>query len=166
MQCISSTDATFLDTLGRWLQTSSEILLAIRYSRAAGAKSFEFFSSFDAVLQRIRGLPAEASITAFRQPQLQLRGIIDDGFISRCLSSIADGTEFLVVETVQRSAGRASWFHEMAGESHAELREALEDSRGRSVAVGEYPRLESKDSPDIISAVVPDEHGTVRLGVY
>ena len=43
------------------------------------------------------------------------------------------------METAQRTCGRASWFHDTAGETHAELREALEDSRGNAVAPGLYP---------------------------
>jgi hypothetical protein len=65
----------------------------------------------------------------------------------------------------RRAYGEMSWFHNEAGESHAELREALEESRGTPVAVGPYPsRLE--DSDDVASAIVPDENGIVRIGVY
>ncbi|MGC1649722.1 MAG: hypothetical protein WA741_28185 [Candidatus Sulfotelmatobacter sp.] len=74
-------------------------------------------------------------------------------------------TEFLVVETVRTTAGRASWFHDEAGESHNELREALEDSRGRHVAVGEYPKW-LEDGPDVISGYIPDRDGIVRSGAY
>lgn len=61
-----------------------------------------------------------------------------------------------MVETVQRTAGRMSWFHDMAGETHAELREALEDSRGSPVAVGLYPPW-LNHGPDVVTAYVPDE---------
>jgi hypothetical protein len=45
------------------------------------------------------------------------------------------------------------------------LREALEDSRDVPVAVGIRP-LWLMDTDDVISAIVPDEHGIVRVGAY
>jgi hypothetical protein len=45
------------------------------------------------------------------------------------------------------------------------LREELEGSRGVAVAVGLYPPW-LEDTEDVISAVVPDEHGAVKSGVY
>jgi hypothetical protein len=137
----------------------------IRYSRAAGNKSFEFFTSFALAEERLRQLAPETNIIVFRKPQLTIRGIVDDEFIGSGLKGIADGTEFLVVETVRTTAGRASWFHDEAGESHNELREALKDSRGRQVAVGEYPKW-LKDGPDVISGYIPDRDGIVRSGAY
>ena len=161
----STTDKKFLATLETWLGSQHEILVMIRYSHAAGARDFEFFSSFQNVADRIRGLPLRASIIAFRQPQLPLRGIVDDGFISRCLSFIPNGSEYLIVETVRRVYGRASWFHEGSGISHAELRDDLEECRGAPVAAGLYPEW-FEDTVDVISAYVPDEHGVVKSGVY
>ena len=161
----SATDPKFLGTLESWLRDLPEILVLIRYSHAAGNKDFEFFSSFGTLSNRIRQLPPRTSVVAFRQPQLPLRGVVDECFIASCLSRIPDGSEFLVLETTRRAYGEMSWLHNEAGESHAELREALEESRGTPVAVGPYPsRLE--DSDDVASAIVPDENGIVRIGVY
>jgi hypothetical protein len=81
------------------------------------------------------------------------------------MRDIPDGSEFLVLEATRRAHGKESWFHWKAGESHAELREALEDSRDVPVAVGLYPPSLS-DTDDVISAIVPDEHGIVRVGAY
>ena len=161
----SSADKAFINTLERWLYNKREILVLIRYSGAAGAKSFEFFSSFATLMERLGELPPRTSIIAFRQLQLPLRGIVNDEFISKCLSRIPDGSEFLVLETASRKAGQTSWFHEAAGETHSELREALEDSRGSWVAVGPYPPWQ-EDSADVVSGVVPDEHGIVKPGPY
>ena len=148
-----------------WLRNGAEILVLFRYSRAGGKKSFEFFSSFDALSGRLRELRPQTQVVAFRQAQLPIRGEIDDALIETCLRRIPDGSEFLVVETVRRTAGRMSWFHNEAGESHEELRESLESSRGTPVAVGAYPRFWLED-PDVITAIAPDEHGKVSLGVY
>jgi hypothetical protein len=159
----SATDPKFLGTLESWLLSLSEILVLIRYSAAAGSKDFELFASFVALSKRIRQLPPRTSIVAFRQPQAPLRGVVDEDFVASCLSCVPDGSEFLVLETARR--GERSWFHWMAGETHAELREALEGSRGAPVAVGPYPPW-LVDSDDVISAIVPDENGIVRVGVY
>ena len=161
----SAADRQFLKTIEQWLQSQSEILVLIRYSRAGGNKSFELFTSFAVLDERLRELPPESCVIAFRTPQLPLRGVVDDEFVASCLRSMDDGSEFLVTETVRTSAGRASWFHHEAGESHKELREALEDSRGKHVAVGKYPDW-LNDSPDVISAYIPDREGIVRSGVY
>ena len=165
MSYTSSTDERFLATLEEWLRSSHEILVLIRYSHAAGSKAFEFFSTSEVLTQRLRGLPQRTCIIAFRQPQLPLRGMVDDTFIATCLSRISHGSEFLVVEMSRRAYGSASWFHHGAGESHAALREELESLRGNAVAVGLYPPW-IEDTQDVISAVVPDDHGVVTTGVY
>lgn len=162
---LSAKDSRFLNTLELWLRDQSEILVIIRYSRAAGAKSFEFFSSFTDLAQRLIELPPSTNIIAFRQPQLALRGTVDEAFVEKCIASIPETAEFLLVETAPQAAGKVSRFHHEAGQSHQELRAALENSRGRAVAVGVYPRW-NEESPDVISAVVPDDHGDVKRGVY
>jgi hypothetical protein len=162
MGYVSATDRKFLGALENWLRSLPEILVLIRRPRA-GEMAFEFFSSFEALSNRIRELPPRTWIIARRQ--LPLRGVVDDRFIASCLDRIPDGAEFLVLETERRTAGRMSWFHSDAGETHAELREALEESRGAPVAVGPYPPcLEVSD--DVVSAIVPDENGIVRADSY
>jgi len=80
-------------------------------------------------------------------------------------SNIPEGSEFVVVETVRRTAGQYPWFHDEAGEKHQELRESLENLRGRPVAVGVHPPW-LEHSPYVISGYVPDEDGVARTGVY
>jgi len=161
----STTDPKFFSTLETWIREKSEILVLIRYSHAGGIKDFEFFSSFQVLAEKIRELRACTCVIAFKQPQLPLRGVVDDGFINECLKSIPEGSEYLVVELVKRVAGKASWIHHSDGESHAELRDDLEESRGTSVAAGLYPPW-LKDTEDVVSAVVPDQDGVVRSGIY
>lgn len=161
----STTDKNFLKSLEDWMRGQSEIMILIRNSRAAGSKSFEFFTSFAAVKERLARLKAETSVTAFRKPQLPLRGCVDDEFIGKCVSFIPASSEFLVLETDPRMATQQWLFHHEAGESRDQLQQVLEGLRGRLVAVGEYPRW-LKDSPDVISAYVPNHDGTVKAGVY
>jgi len=81
------------------------------------------------------------------------------------MRNIPDGSEFLMLQTIRTVSGKASWFHWADGNSHAELREVLEKSRDLPVAVGIYPPW-LIDTDDVISAIVPDEHGIVRVGIY
>ena len=73
---LSTTDTKFLRTVEDWLHSQSEILVLIRYSRAAGSKSFEFFRSFERLRERLKELTPETSVTVFRKRQLPLRGIV------------------------------------------------------------------------------------------
>jgi hypothetical protein len=164
MDYASATDPAFLGKLESWLGAQPEILVLIRYSLAAGSKGFEFFSSFDDLATRIHQLPPSTSIIAFKQPQLQLRGVVNDDFIANCLSRVPNGSEFLVLETALLTPENKSRLH-WAGETHSELREVLESARGALVAFGPYPPC-LRDTDDVVSAIVPDENGFVRLGVY
>ena len=165
MTYVSTTDKRFLETLRDWLRSQREILLLIRYHAAAGAKDFEFFSSFHALAERLNRLPTRASVIVFKQRQLAFRGVVDDDFIARCTSSIPNGSEYLVVETKLRAYDEFFVSYWSAGESQSDLRQDLEHSRGEAVAVGVYPAW-LEDTEDVLSAHVPDEDGVVRPGDY
>src|SRR5215510_14359664 len=111
MSYVAITDPKFLGTLETWFLNQKEILVMTRYSHAAGSREFEFFSSFSDLSARLRQLPRLAYATAFKRRQLPLRGVVDDGFITKCLATIPDDSEYLVVETVRRVYGSRSWFH-------------------------------------------------------
>ena len=159
-----TTASEVLATLERWFRTQSEILVRSR-GRASGSEGFEFFSSYEALVKKMREARPYTWFTVFQQPQLPLRGVVDDGFITRCTSSIPDGAEYLLVETVRTVAGSMSWFHNRSDESHAMLRDDLEDCRGKPVAFGLYPPcLEERE--DVIHAFTPDAEGVVIAGSY
>jgi hypothetical protein len=160
-----TTDAEFLSTLEDWFRSQSEILVEIRYRCGGGSQDFELFSSFQALSDRIRELPAGACVTGFRTPQLPFRGVVNDDFVTKCLEQIPDGSEYLMAETVRRVYGRHSFFHCGSGESHAELRDDLEECRGAPVAAGLYPPV-LEESANVVRAVVPDADGVVRAGPY
>jgi hypothetical protein len=164
-QLTSTTDKEFLGTVNDWLESQREVLVLIRYSRAGGEKSFEFFTSFERLRERLGKLKPETSVTVFRERQLPLRGCVEDEFIGKCLNSVQAGSEFVVAGTARRTYGSQSWFHHEEGESHEELREVLEGLRGEPVAVGEYPPW-LEDSLNVISSYVPAPDGSVRAGVY
>jgi len=161
----STTDKEFLKLLEGWLRGQSEVMIFVRYTRVAGKKSFEFFTSFSTLKTRLTQLEAETNVMAFRKPQLPVRGRVDDEFIGRCLSLIPAGSKFLVLETDPPMATQQWLFRHEAGEGHIESQEVLEGLRGRLVAVGPYPHV-LKGGPDVISAYVPHQDGRVKAGVY
>jgi hypothetical protein len=165
MSYAPTTDPQFQSTVESWFRSQDELLALIRYSHAGGNREYEFFSRIQDFAMRLSQLPHLTCVIVFRQPQLPIRGVVDDDFIATCLKSIPDGAEYCVTETVRRVYGRASWFHHASGESHAELRSDLDDCRGTPVAAGLYPPW-LHDSADVISAVVPVEHGVARSGTY
>src|ERR1700743_3100376 len=81
----STIDSAFLDVVENWLRARAEILIMIRYSRSAGGKEFELFSSFESLAERLNQLPPNTSVIAFGEPQLPLRGVVNADFISTCL---------------------------------------------------------------------------------
>jgi hypothetical protein len=159
------TDPVFTGTLESWFRSQPELLALIRYSHAGGSRAFRLFASFHDFTDTLRQLPHLACVTVFRHPQLPLRGVVDDAFIARCLEEIPNSAEYVVTELVQRVCGRASWFHCSSGESHPDLRDDLEGLRGAAVAAGMYPPW-LQDTEDVVSAVVPDEHGATGAGIY
>lgn len=158
------TNPEVVATLDRWFRAQPEILVR-RRGPCSGTEEFEFFSSFEALVERMRTSIPYTWFTVFGKPQLPLRGVVDDNFIAQCLSSIPDGAEYLIVETVRTVAGKVSWFHDLSGDVKAQLRDDLETSRNAPVAFGLYPPcLEERD--DVVHAFTPDADGIVKPGPY
>ena len=165
MSYVSTANPNFCMTLKSWLETQSEILVLIRYSHSAGAKDFEFHNSFEALSKRLTSLPGRACVTAFKQRQLPIRGVVDNDFIAQCLNQIPEGSEYLVLDSERTVRDQYSHFYWTAGETHAELREELLDLRNRRIAVGMYPPW-LYDNEEVISGVMPDENGETMTGAY
>lgn len=163
----STNDPIFLSCVQQWIESKGEVFVLIRFHAAAGSKSFEFFCSMDGFTKRLQGFGPRTCITVFRDRQLPLRGKVDEEFIRQALALVPDGSEYLVAALERTTIGKRSWFHDAAGESHAEL---LEDLRrdycyGKQIAVGTYPPW-LEDNEAVISAVVPDKDGSVTAGAY
>lgn len=159
-----TTNPEVLGKLDRWFCAQSEILARIR-GRSSGSEEFEFYSAFKSLTDRMHDSRPYTWFTVFKQPHLPLRGVVDDDFIARCLSSVPDGAEYLITETVRRVAGKRSWFHNSSGDSNKMLRDDLEESRGVFVAVGLYPPC-IEEREDVIHCFTPDADGIVTAGPY
>jgi hypothetical protein len=156
-------DPKFLSTIEGWLNREREVLVLVEYPRAAGAKSFEFFSSNSDLAERVRELSPKTRLTAYQNQPLPIRGRVDEVFISKCLREIDDGWEYLLVGLAPRSAGGQRWFHHEAGTTHQELKDALIRLRGDFVAVGRYPHSDPH-GVESITAFVPDDSANARPG--
>jgi hypothetical protein len=165
MASLSSHDTVFVSTVQQWIEQQGEVLVMLRYSRAAGHKDFEFLDSVESLHSRLQNLPPSTSIIAFREPQLPLRGTVDDDFIKTALLQIPNSVEFLVVNLTPEVYGKHSWLGHRSGTTHEELRSVLKDDYGQDVAVGPYPPW-LEDNENVISAIVPDKTGQVIGGVY
>ena len=161
----STKDASFRLTLERWLETSGEISVLIRYPKSAGAKSFEFFHSKEAFGSVWRNYHNAACVTVFRESQLSLRGYVNEEFIDTSLAHIPDGVEYLIAGLERVSYGKASWFVFLSGENHVELSQDLRESLSEKVAVGVYPPW-LHDNDDVTSAIVPEDDGSVVFAAY
>lgn len=161
----STADSEFIDTLREWFASEAEISLLYRFRNAAGSKAFELFSSLNALARKLERLPVGTSVTAFRERQLLLRGVVDDRFITEALRTIADRKEYMLIKLPGLAARENDWMDIRAGETHAELREDLDDARGSRVALGLYPPW-LEESPNVIHGYVPDRDGIVRSGAY
>jgi hypothetical protein len=161
---IPTTNKEVLSKLECWFRKRPEILVRTRV-RCSGREEFEFFSSFKAFEDTLRESLPGTWFTVFEQPQLPLRGIVDNKFIARCLDIIPDGAEYLMMETVRTAAGKMSWFRNHSDDTHVMFRSDIEGSLGVSVAVGLYPPcLEERD--DVIHVFTPNADGIVKAGPY
>lgn len=141
----------FLDRVSGWIEETGEVLVILRYLRAAGAKDFALCRSREDFEGLLGALPIGTDIAVFREPQLPLRGRVDEAFIAAALGAIPDGREYLVVTTAARPGRRICRSGSM-GDTHADLREDLEDLIGVHVALGACPAYCVPDHEGLISA--------------
>lgn len=159
---LSISDDIFRNTILEWFALCGELLALIRYSRAGGSKDFvliDDLESFDVMLSR---LPTETNVIVFRQPQLYLRGIVDESFIEKALGEIRDDLEYLALRIDNEEHPWSFW---TAGEGRNALEATLQDWRGHRIAIGPYPTW-LEGNRDVLSGIVPSADGMLQRGVY
>lgn len=169
MQKLKTTDPEFLAHVESCIDRHGEVLVLFRYPYAAGSKDYNFFHKIDEFMEAIRKLRSRTWVISYGEPQLPLRGVVDETFIDQALDLIPDGREYLILcieKTVLNSPHFHSEYHDdCAGETHEELRESLERFRGRPVGVGLFPPW-ADENEQTKDAVVADEDGEVRSAAY
>ncbi|HEV3446917.1 MAG TPA: hypothetical protein VG099_19925 [Gemmataceae bacterium] len=143
--------SAFLERVASWMQRSGEVLVILRYLRAAGAKDFALCRSRGDFEALVESLPTGTDIEVFRDHQLPLRGIVDEAFIALALNAIPDGQEYLIVTTEVRPGSKICHFGYIGG-SHIDLRQSLEELKGNDVALGVCPAYCVPDHEGLISA--------------
>jgi hypothetical protein len=143
-----------------------ELCCVIRFSHAAGNRSYEFFEDFEPFARRIRQLPPLTSVIVFRNRQFPIRGVVDEGFVTDATGSIDPEIAWTLVRTSSITMGSQSWFHHLDGSSLTELEEELRSTFcwGQPVALG--PEPDWHDLEATFEAIVPGLTGVVQRGVY
>jgi hypothetical protein len=141
----------FLERVAEWIQRSGEVLVILRYLRAAGAKDFALCRTRGDFEALVESLPTGTDIEVFRDPQIQLRGVVDQSFTASAVKAISDGQEYLVITMGVRPGSKISRFGDI-GLSHAELLESLEGLSGTDVALGVCPAYCVPDHEGLVSA--------------
>ena len=157
----ASTDPAFLATVERWIADQSEVLVAFRYSRAAGSKDFAIYETFAAFHRGVARLPAETSVIVFRGRHLPLRGIIDADLREAACRLIPEGTEYLIVRLPLLERGPSH----RASDTRTDLAEDLAFWDGERVALGPFPPWD-REPEEAVEAIVPDADGVARRGIY
>src|SRR5262245_37163060 len=88
--------AHFIATVHGWLASSGEVLVVLRYLRAAGRKGYALCHSsadFEAIVAEA---PPGTDIEVFRERQLPIRGLVTDQFIAEALTAVGTGEEHMV----------------------------------------------------------------------
>ena len=143
-------DSTFMSTVGSWIRATGEVLVLLRYLRAAGAKDFALCRSEAEFEQLVADAPEGTDVVAFREPQLPLRGTADDKFAQAVMRAVPNGTEWLLVSLARRSESplcERSAFDN----SHASLHEELGEIWGQEAAAGLCPNWVIADNDSLIS---------------
>ncbi len=141
----------FLAQVGDWIAASGEVLVILRYLRAAGQKDYFFCRSPAEVLKLVETLPVGTDTIVFRHPKLPLRGVSSPSLLEAARARIAEGEEYLIVllDPPLPSAFRATGW---TGDNHSDLTEDLTEVFGRRVAVGCLPDFTGSDNDAMISA--------------
>jgi hypothetical protein len=154
-------DERFVALAQEWIVERGEMLALFRYSRAGGAKDFCFFRRPEDFTVRLETLRPDTSVILFRQPQLSLRGIIDEVLIDKAVSLMRGDAEIIAVVLDEQQGTQAVLWEE----TKEEFRTALREHAGRMAAIGSYPPW-LDDSEDVIDGFVPGPDGAAGKRCY
>ncbi len=143
----------FISKVVNWIGEAGEVLIVLRYLRAAGAKDYALCRSEHEFRRIIELVRVGTDIVVFRRKQLPIRGICTEALIKRACEEIPEGSEYLVLRTNRKSPDDPRLWGDM-GDTHVDLRETLEedDVFKSDVAIGPLPPFNDNDNPEMISA--------------
>jgi hypothetical protein len=141
----------FIAQVSDWITASGEVLVILRYLRAAGSKDYVFCRSASDFQDLVTSLPVGTETIVFRNAQLPLRGICSEALVERSLAFIPDGTEYLIA-LLERTGGSTRQPTGSMGDNNECLAEDMACFRGKHVAVGPLPNFTAPDNDSMISA--------------
>lgn len=141
----------YLAKVDAWIAASGEVLVIMRYLRAAGSKDYALVSTSQDFRVLTDACGDGTDIIVFRDPQLPLRGKVDAEFIGHAKALVPDGHEYLYMRTTPEEEGDPRCWGEM-GDAHGCLAEDLGGNVGVYVAFGPCPNFSQPDNDVIISA--------------
>jgi hypothetical protein len=141
----------FLQRVAAWINGTGEVLVILRFLRAAGAKNFALCRTRQEFESLVKCVPRGTDIEVFRDRQLPLRRVVNESFIESAVRMIREGDEYLLVTIETQPGSRISRFGDI-GASHDDLRESLAELMGSEVAFGACPDYCRPDGDDLISA--------------
>lgn len=140
----------YRNTVSAWLRNAGELLVVLRYLRAAGAKDYALIRSDSEFDRLIHVCPVGTDIIVFRDPQLPVRGTVDAAFIDNAAAQIKEWGEYLFVVQKTNPIDDPRLIGEM-GDTTSSLNEDLREHMGENVAIGACPNFIAEDNESMIS---------------
>ena len=143
----------FLGRVAEWIERTGEVLVILRYLRAAGSKDFILCRSRSAFEDIVNRISVGTEVIVIRDPQLSLRGVVTEEFTRRVLAELPDGTEYLAVANKMprwTDWSEPAWWS--WSDSTEDLQEFLREFAGQEVAIGVCPDWTVRDDDRLTSA--------------
>lgn len=140
----------FLGRVASWLERSGEVLVILRYLRAAGRKDYALCRDASEFHDLVRSAPLGTDIEVFKEPQLPMRGVVDGAFIELASRSASEWSEYLLISDETRVESRVAQ-KAILDDSPEELRANLAEMMGTKVALGPCPDFNLPDHEGLIS---------------
>jgi hypothetical protein len=141
---------SFVSTVRNWIEKTGEVLVIMRFLRAAGAKDYAIVTSAEKVDRLVDVCPIGTDIIVFRDRMLPMRGVVDNAFVKLVQESLPEDLEYLFVKMKPEKSGDPRCFGQCGYVRH--LDSDLEDMDGQTIAIGECPNFSGPDDEAMISA--------------
>jgi hypothetical protein len=155
----------FRDTVARWLDADTELLVLNRLTRAAGRKDWYLVRSRADLDLVVGGASTSDCLTVFSGNHLGYRLRADDDALRLALALVERSEESLFGEIVSGEAKLRDAFAAVPGDE-GWVEDWIREHWLADIAFGPYPPFLSNDPAMAIDGIVPSADGTVTPGVY
>lgn len=144
-------NAAFLDRAASWIEQAGEVLVILRYLRAAGAKDYAICRNIAEFRDLVDAAPLGTDIEVFKDAQLPLRGVVDEVFAASAFEMIPPRGDYLLISLEKRENSQVSRVA-LLDNCPDELRGTLAELMGVQAAFGPCPDFNVADHEELISA--------------